>query len=224
MEDNGYSLDCEPKLYISEIKKGSIDIYLNFGEAITLLSYCNTAVDFTKHIIDYLSFFTNKKEIAYKISKKDCESIIDFTDITARDINGNLGITLHGDINVTYNITSVEASAAQNNAIRYINEVAENKRQDEFEKMKMYWADANFISNKQHGKVIIEEISDKPKNALFLEATEKIKCTARHPNYQDTEWQNLLYIVDVKALYVNDKLKGYEILKVYDDVLPLDDD
>lgn len=99
----------------------------------------------------------------------------------------------------------------------------ETRKQDIHTKMSMYWADANFLSNKQHGKIIIDKISKTPKNVLFVDEKERQKCTTSHSKYPDIDWQNLLYVVDVTVLTVNDKLTGYEITKVYGDVIPLED-
>ena len=114
------------------------------------------------------------------------------------------------------------AHAIQNNARKYI-EAELQPLPELFHDITMYWADANFISDKQHGKVIIEKIDKKARNVTFKDELEKSKCTTRHANYPKIEWQDLIYRVDVKAIYINDKLKGYEVLKVYDGVLPLNE-
>jgi len=45
----------------------------------------------------------------------------------------------------------------------------------------------------------------------------------RNTKYAETEWNDLLFHVDVEVIYVEDIIKEYKILKVYDDVKILDE-
>lgn len=227
VEDNDYNLDIEPKLYVKEIKEGSIDIYL-LGQAITLLDSVKPTVDFANHLFELLEIFKGSKDgTGKKITKKDCDSIIEFTDVTARDVDAKVEVSVKDNAGAIYNncsfvYTTTEANAAQNGAKNKIDSFLA-KKPTEYSRVAMYWADANFISSKSHGKIIIEEIDEKSKGVLFLNDEDRKKCTSSHVDYPQVPWQKLLYIVDVKGLYVNNKLQGYEIIKVYNEVLPLEE-
>lgn len=221
------NIDIEPKLYIKEIKEGSIDIYL-VGQVINFLGDLRNIADFAIKLNELFEVFKGKKELPIKnITKKECEALINFTDVTAKDVDARVGISVqenNGNIYQGYyfNYTTIDANAIQNTAKDKIKELDQQKPR-ELKQVEMYWADANFLSNKKHGKVIIEEISDKPISVKFLNDEDRKKCSTPHPDHAGTPWQDLLYTADIKALYVQDKLKGYQVTKLYDEVISLND-
>lgn len=226
IEDHEYNINIEPKLYVKEIKEGSIDIYL-LGQMLNSLDLINPTFEFANHLFNMIDILKGAKEdCGKKISKKEYESLIDFTDVTARDVNAKVDVSVkdnNGNIynNCNFVVTTTDANAVQNAAKKRIDESVLQKPK-QFSQVEMYWADANFVSDKAHGKVIIEEISDKPIGVKFINEKDRKKCTSNSPIYNDVPWQNLLYTVDIEAIYVQDKLKGYRVHKVYEDVLPID--
>lgn len=225
LTDHDYVFEVEPKLYVKKIQEGSIDIYL-MGQIATTLEFVNSMLEFCQHLNGVLEIFTKNKDTSGKnITKKECTALYDLMDVTARDIDASLelsvmdnhGIIINGSV---ININVTDANSAQN-TIRNLLENMNAPVQAEHTQVQMYWADANFISDKKHGQAIIESISNKPVGVKFAHEEDRKKCMTNHPDYPEIEWQDLLYTVDVEALYVQDKLKGYRILKVYDDVLSL---
>ena len=83
----------------------------------------------------------------------------------------------------------------------------------------MYWADASFNNKyeKNAGKIIIEKIDKKPRKVIFINAEDEIKAKTRHQKYPHTEWQDLLRHIDIEVVKVQDTIKEYRILKLYDD-------
>lgn len=231
IEKNNLSKDFEPKLYIKEIKDGSVDLYLYAGLAYTLLSGASDpTLDFWKQLIDLMKYFLGENsEKPKECTVKEIENFAESLDLIARDPKSSQKIQIQdtkGNVyqGCTFNFDSTKANAMQNSAIRYIEEDLKQKTPEFVQDVPMIWADANFISNKQHGKVIIERINRGAKKVIFLNESDRSKCTNKHPDYPNTEWQNLIYRVDVKAIYMIGELRGYEILKVYDGVLPLEDE
>ncbi len=55
IKNNNYS--CDPKLYIKEIKNGSIDVYISAGQAIYSSSIVNPLLEFTSYLINIINFF-----------------------------------------------------------------------------------------------------------------------------------------------------------------------
>lgn len=226
IESHDYNADIEPKLYVKEIKEGSIDIYL-LGQLLNTLEFVNPTLEFANNLYDMIEILKGSKEDnGKKISKKDCEALIDFTDVTARDINAEIGISVKDNNGIILNncnqviINTIDANAAQNAAKKRIEEFTQ-QRPTSYQQVEMYWADANFLSDKAHGKIIIEAISDKAVGVKFLNDEDRKKCTSNNTNYPENPWQDLLYTVDIEAIYVQDKLRGYKITKVYEDVIPL---
>lgn len=225
LTDHDYIFEIEPKLYVKKIQEGSIDIYL-IGQIATTLEFVNSMLEFCHHLNEVLEIFTRNKDIGNQnISKKECTSLHDFVDVTARDIDASLELSVRDNQGIiikdsVININVTDANSAQN-TIRNLLENMNAPVQSEHMQVQMYWADANFLSDKKHGQAIIESISNKPVGVKFAHEEDRKKCMSNHPSYPEAEWQDLLYTVDVEALYVQDKLKGYRILKVYDDVLSL---
>lgn len=225
IESHDYNNDLQPKLFIKEIKEGSIDIYL-FGQFLGGLEFINPALEFANNLKDLIETFKGSKEDSGKnITKKDCEALIEFTDVTAKDINAEVGISVKdndGNVynNCTFNYNSVDANATQNAARNRI-ERFNQQRPTTYIQVEMYWANADFLSDKAHGKVIIEDINAKPIGVKFINDEDRRKCTSNNPNFENTPWQNLLYTVDIEAIYIQDKLRGYRVTHVYDEVIPL---
>jgi hypothetical protein len=110
----------------------------------------------------------------------------------------------------------------QTTSKRYAEEHLQAEEQIIFQKELMYWEDASFNRKKANGthsgKIIIETIDKRAKKVIFINENDKNKCTVRNPQFPNEEWQNLLYHVDVQVMKVQDAIKEYKILQVYDDV------
>jgi hypothetical protein len=90
----------------------------------------------------------------------------------------------------------------------------------------MYWEEASFNNKKANNggdKIIIEKFDKRPKKVIFLNDSNKVKCTTRNIKFPNEEWQNLLYHVDVEVVKIQDVVKEYKILHVYDDVSTFED-
>lgn len=108
---------------------------------------------------------------------------------------------------------------------RYEEENLELEEQTLFQKELMYWADASFNNKyeKNAGKIIIEKFDKKPRKVVFINSEEELKAKTRHQKHPNTEWQDLLRRVDIEVVKVQDTIKEYRILKLYDDADVFDD-
>ena len=217
----------ERKLLIKEVKSGSVIIDL-VGMITPLITEMNTICEFGTYLKDTYDFFLVKiDKPRHDYSKKDCQDIRNITDVTARDSNNaKANINVYGNNNVVYapiyNLSHTDANALQTTTKRYEDENLQIEEQIIFQKELMYWEDASFnrkSSQDSHsGKVIIETIDKRAKKVIFINENDKIKCTTRNEKFPHEEWQNLLYHVDVQVMKIQDTIKEYKILQIYDDV------
>jgi hypothetical protein len=213
------------KLLIKEVKNGSIIIDL-IGTITPLFNEINTICEFGTYLKSGFEFFLGKiSQPNYNFSKKDCSDIRNIADVTARDTNkANVNINIYGGNNKIYApvyvLSNTDANALQTTTKRYEDEYLQQEQQTIFMKELMYWADASFNKKKQDnvvGKIIIENIDKKAKKVVFLNKNDEIKAKTRHSKYPNTEWQDLLRRVDVEVIKIQDIIKEYKILQLYDE-------
>ena len=214
------------KLLIKEVKSGSIIIDL-VGTVTPLITEINTICEFGIYLKDTFDFFLGKIEKPkHEYTKKDCQDTRNIADVTARDSNNAVAnINIYGNNNTVYapiyNISHTDANALQTTTKRYEEESLQIEEQTIFQKELMYWDDASFNKRKQEqgaGKVIIEKLDKRAKKVIFINHDDEIKAKSRHSKFPTTEWQDLLRHVDVEVIKLQDVIKEYKILKLYDDV------
>jgi hypothetical protein len=219
------------KLLIKEVKSGSIIIDL-VGTISPLIREFNQICEFGTYLSASFDFFLGKRKGPIcEYTQKDCSDIRNIVEITARDgVNSTSNINIYGDNNIihqsVYSISNIDANALQSIIKRYEDESFEKEEECIFQKEIMYWENANFNRKKtssESGKVIIEGIDKRPKKVIFISEADKAKCVVRNEKYPNVEWQDLLFYVDVKVMKVQDVIREYLVLKVYDDVSTLED-
>jgi len=220
----------ERKLYISKLEQGSV--LIDLIPAVTpLMQEINSIIEFGTYLKYTFEYFLGKNnDNKYNHTKQDCEQINELLSQTAQDNGSNININVVGSNNTiiaapVININSIEANAIQN-AIRKQLEKEIIEKPMVFYKELMYWANAKFVKNKHtkyDGKIIIKKIDSKPKDVIFMNENEKQQCMSKKAKFPNTEWNDLLYHVDVEVSYVEDIIKEYKILKVYEEVSELED-
>lgn len=99
---------------------------------------------------------------------------------------------------------------------------------DTYTKVYMYWDTTSFNSDKvaqhkQTGKVIIQDIDKKPHSVVFQNNEDYEFCTAKNDRFE-SDWQYLLYRVDVKIIKVGTRIHAYDIIRTYpDDIIERED-
>jgi hypothetical protein len=208
------------KLYISELKQGSIIIEL-FSSIAACTTDFNAIFEFFNYLKDSFDWLLERGKQKFKYSKSDLEQLGEFINPIARDSGSviNIQISNSGSGDVTSNIfiDHLQANAAQNIASKKLEDMREEKRKI-FNKEFMYWASADFYDqkNKTSDKVIIENIDKKAKVAIFLDENDKKTATSRNKKFPEKNWQDLIYVVDVEISYIQDCPKAYKILKLYE--------
>lgn len=128
IEKNGFRTDHDPRLYIKEIKNGSIEMNLVTGLPVTIIGIAqqiSMPIEFIKTYINCLLYFLGKsQELLISLTKKDCDALRDSVEIVAKDIDSyqiTSAKNIHGNIynGFTFNINSQEANCVQNSVTRY---------------------------------------------------------------------------------------------------------
>ena len=210
-------------LEINEINKGSIEFEL-INSVSPLFSDLNTLYNFgclLKQAYDYLIEPTahtlpdvGKK--TWNNIKKTLEPIVSIPGT----INLNLVFGSGNTINIL-NTDSKQSNAMQNRANKLIEEQTINDEMtDENIGIYMYWDMAGFFRTEEHankkvGKIFIETIdSDKAYQVRFIKEEDRIFCMTRDTKYI-SDWQDLMYKVDVNVIKKQSKIIAYEVVDIY---------
>ena len=211
----GNKISDETKLYIKEIKTGSI-----ITELITYAPYCLPFIEYSKIIFNFAAFLKDyyeallgKKEGNFKdFEKKDYENFNNFIEPTAKENGSQFIFYTTGDnnkINVAFN--STEANAIQNNISKKQNSLKETISGLK-EKVVLYWYQArNDLNSKAGDKSIIESISKNPVKTIIDDQRIKSEILSSLENPFNTA-----YLVDVKIETINDRPVIYNIVRLYE--------
>lgn len=209
------------KLQIVKLEQGSLLIEL-VPVVVPLIQEVNAVFCFGKHIIDVIDFFTGNNEenkLPHNFSKKNCDNMHAFLEQTASDNGANCTVSVIGNNNTIIcgkTIGSLESSAAQNNISKHRDMLLEEEPIVK-NKQAFYWETASFVkgSSGQRDRGIIESVDKRAKRIIFKDEVDKEVITTSSNKYTK-EWQDLIYIVDVEIIKVQDTIKSYKILKVYE--------
>lgn len=209
----------ETKLYIKEIKAGSIfiDLVALTSFALPYIEHANTVVVFTfyvKTVYDYLLGRDNKRP---DIQKTDLENLSTFLEPIAKDHASQLNChTINGDVNitnVTINLNSTEANAIQNKAKREIELLQEPSLGIKEKELLYLYQARNDPKSKVGDKSIIETISPSPVKTTFINDALKSKMLHGTENPLKSA-----YIVDVEVGTIGGKPHLYTVLNVHDHI------
>lgn len=217
LEQNSAYDNCPVRLIVDKVENGSIKLFLK--DSFQAIEPSLSAIaSFGGSLFKILEYFKTKKGEKPEMTKQQLDALHKFASVTASDVNGNIYMEVN---NYSYNYGSTEANAMQNEIRKLVNELS-GQTPEFFSMVGVRWADANFVSKKQHGKIIIEKISRSPKNVVFMQQEDWEKCTSNREDHPDTPWQKFLYFADVEVVYVGAKIHTYKILKLYESAVPLE--
>ncbi len=234
IEKSGFNKDFESKLYVQEIKKGSIVLDLAIGGGVSLLADATNihiSVEFVKFLQAIYNFFSgkiDKSQLPFPITNKECDAVHKATEINAQDVNSNTTLSAHDNkgnlyMGCTFNLTGIDSNAIQNIVENYKKLESQEQNITYKSNVAMYWDKAknpktdHIKSSDIHGKAIIEEFDVKPKSINFINDIDRQKCMLKD-NFMD-----FIYMVDVATIYINNRLKIYNIHKVHDATFLLND-
>ena len=210
------------KLEIVKLDKGSLLIEL-IPFVVPLINEINTVYMFGEKLINTINFFSGKGGDKPKIGKQSCDNISNFMEVTANDNGGNLILNVVGDNNkiiVGSEISNLEANATQNGLRKHKDTLLEESPEI-YTKEAFYWSVASFsdVTEKSADRGVALKINEKAHKIIFANDTDKKMMTTFNASLK-SDWQNLIYIVDIEVTRVQESIKIYKILKVhYDDTI-----
>lgn len=214
--------DCkenrEAKLYVKEIKSGSVILELIELASVGVLPFIenvNTIVGFAEYCKRAINYFLKNEGEKPDLNPTDYRELSTIIGPVAKD-NGsqfNLSTTINGNLELHINLNSTESNALQN---RFKNEIEKLRLPEQVDEIKssvlMTWFQArNDLKSKIGNKGVIEELSKKPLNITF--DNDDIKEKILHG---DINPFNTAYVVDVKIQTIQDKPAAYKVVKLHD--------
>lgn len=213
--------DRETKLYVKEIKSGSVIFELvEFAAktAIPFLENASTIIGFAEHLkkaYDFIKGDVKEKDTPMEITNTELKELSQIVNPVAND-NGsqiNISATVNNHIETQIVIGSLDANALQN----IIDKKLKSSKQPELDndtKTKVllkFFQLRTDVKAKSGNKGIIDEFSSKPLNIVFED--EKLNEEMLHNDYNPNE---VVFVVDVKLQTVSGSLAAYKVVKFHE--------
>lgn len=216
-KSTGCKEEREAKLYVKQVKSGSIIIelveYATIG-MIPFLENSNIVIDFAGHLKDIFKYFINGEGEKPNLTIPDYKELTGLLNTVAKDAGSKFDISVvnNGIINNYLYLNSTESNAAQNIFQREIQELKMPEEIDlVHEKQLMTWYQArNDIKSKLGNKGIIDNLSKKPLNIIF--DNEEIKEKMLHGDINPFK---TAYVVDVIIMTLRDIPTAYKIMELH---------
>lgn len=216
-ESDDFSLKPETKLYIKEIKSGSIIAELSdlVPLIIPFVENSNSVIEFTGFLKKGFNYFLGKiDEKPKEFDLKDCNNFNNIIKPVAKDNGSNIVFTgdfNFGDITINMNLNSIEANAIQNGILREKEKLKEPEKRKE-SKVLFYWDSAKYDDkSKAIDRGFIDSIYGSALKVIFDDQTTKSKMLDVEENPF-----HLAYIVDVEVLEIKNIPSVYKILSLYE--------
>jgi hypothetical protein len=216
-ESDDFRLKTETKLYVKEIRNGSVIAVLSdlVPAVIPFVENSNSVIEFTKFLKKgYEYFLGNTTEKPKDFDIKDCNNFNNIIKPVAKDNGSNIVFTgdfNFGEVTVNLNYSSQEANAIQNGIARFKTELKEPISNIE-KNVLFYWDSAKYEdSSKSIDKGFIDSIHPSSLKVVFNNQEDK-------KSMLDTEANpfHFAFLVDVEILTVQKIPTAYKILKVND--------
>lgn len=214
--------DCkenrEAKLYVKEIKSGSVILELVELATVGMIPFIensNTIIQFVQHCKRIINYFLKNEGNKPELTSNDLKEFSTILNPVAKD-NGsqfNMSTTINGNVELHININSTETNALQNIFKKELDQLKLPEQIDEVKSsVLMTWFQARNDTKSVIGnKGVVEEISNKPLNITF--ENDEIRQKMLH---SDINPFNTAYVVDVKIQTVQDKPIAYKVVKLQD--------
>ncbi len=211
--------DREAKLYVKEIKSGSVIMELvEFASktAIPFAENVSTIVGFAGHLKKVYNFFLGKeKELPNTFNQSDYKDLSQIVNPIANDNAAQLNVstTVNGDLNLYLTLNSTESNAVQHIIEKKSKELklpstisATNNKV----LLTLYQMRTD-IKAKAGNKGIIEDIHDKPLNLIFDD--ESINQSMLHGDFNPND---KIFVVDVIVQTSGGKPAAYKITQFHE--------
>lgn len=214
--------DCkenrEAKLYVKEIKSGSVILELIELATVGMIPFIentNTIIGFAKFCKETFNYFLKNKGEKPELTSTDYKDFSTILTPVAKD-NGsqfNISTNINGNLNLHVHLNSTETNAIQNIIKKEFDRLKIPEQTNEIQpSVLMTWYQArNDLKSKIGNKGVIEELSQKPLNITF--DNDELKERMLH---SDINPFNTAYVVDVKIQTIQDKPAAYKVIKLHE--------
>jgi len=195
----GFGSPSELKLYVQEIKTGSIlaELVAMMPAALLFVEHANSVIEFSKYLVSGYDYLLGRtKDRPEIITRKSLGNLSKIVEPVAKDKSSQLNIgslNVGGNVIYNFNIGSQDANVAQNIA-RKEAEMFELPLARPQKKAVLYWYQArNEVGNTAGDKGIIESIVSRPVKIEFADSTIKAEMLEQEHPFQRA------YVVDVQV-------------------------
>lgn len=217
--DNGNTKeDREAKLYVKEIRSGSIIVELVELATVGMIPFAeniNTVLDFATYFKSSINYFLKGEGKEPELSPVEYRELSTILNPVAKDKGSqfNLSTTVNGNVTMNFNLNSNETNAIQNIFEKEIKKLKLPELSDEIEERVMltFFQARSDINSKVGNKGIIEALSKKPMNIVFDK--EELKSEVLH---SETNPLKTAYLVDAKIETIHNKPSTYRIVKLHE--------
>lgn len=216
-ENDNFKLSKETKLYVKEVKSGSIITVLSdlAPIAIPFIENSNSIIEFAKFIKTGYDYFLGKTDDKPKdFDIKDCNNFNNIVKVIANDKGSNISFNAECNIDsltINYNYNSIEANAIQNGIVKEREKLKEPES-NSHEKVLFYWDSAKYDEkSKSVDKGFIDSLNPNPLRIVFENQETKSKMLDIENNPF-----HFAFVVDVEILTIQKNPTAYKIIKLHE--------
>lgn len=216
----GEKIDAQSRLYINQIRSGSIliDLVDLFPLALTFAEGSNSIIEFTRHLNNLYKSFKNGNHVEelQQYDKGDIKDFVKFIEPVSKDRSAqyNIGaLNFNGDVILNFGINTQDGYQIQGIAQNFLG-MKERPSQEIFKKVIFYWFQARSESakNKQAGySGKIDSISSKNLKVIF----ENDEIKEKMLGMDDNPFKKA-FVVDVLVESVHDTPFAFKVLKIHE--------
>lgn len=216
-ENPHFTLNPETKLYVKEIRSGSI--IAEFSDLIPLVipfvENSNSVIEFTKFLKDSFHYFLGRSDQKPKeFDQKDCANFSNIIKPVAKDNGSNMvfnGDFNFGDVTVNMTFNSVESNAIQN-GINREKELLKQEFKNTEEKVLFYWDSAKYDEkSKSVDRGFVDSLYPTSLRVVF----ENQEIKKQMLDMEDNPF-HFLFIVDLEVMTVQKQPTMYKILRLHE--------
>lgn len=216
--DTDSRLSPQAKLYVKEIRTGSIEAVLQdlAPLALPFLETTNTILDFASYLKQGALWLLGREERQPRLDPVDLRNISKILQPVAKDagsqviISGNVNIDT---LNVSLSLDSVEANAIQNR-VRNLLEASKQPERVIVQRVLFYWDTTKYGSKSTSvDRGSVDSIYSKPLKVIFDDEKLKYEMINREENFF-----KIAFIVDLEVMTINNQPSAYRIIKLHESI------
>lgn len=206
----------EPRLYVTEVRKGSIVIILVAAAAaiVPVIAGANQIAKFAENVRGLVDHFTGKEKSKEQVTKADCDDMRALAAPVIHTINARLVIFTNESPGEVVNLPSHQAMVADNRAAMERLALTE-KEENVTTEVLLVWDQLKNAPGVDEGRsadrAIIQEVDARPRQVTF--AAEGLKEQMTDEAFNPLK---KAFVVDVKVLSSPTGIAAYRILKLHD--------